>query len=189
MRRLSPSIRYDATGGVVTDLNTAWGFCGPVGSYTWRLLGERRMLGVLHARHYPLEWCPGGGDFAPCDAWEERAAYVVEETARKPYDIYGKRVVVVDKQSWAVLATDLFDKTGALWKTCASFWSYRPYARGGDGAEEVDYLLGGTCLDLREQEANRWRLPGTRSLADAVSINAGLEKDRFTAAALPDAMR
>jgi hypothetical protein len=182
--RLPPQIRYDGTGGVVMDLNSMWGFNAPVGSYTFKLLGERKMLGVLHARHYPAEWCPEGGDFAPCDAWEERAVYVVEATAEKPYDIYGKRVVALDKQAWVVLASDLYDKKGKLWKTLVNHWSYRP---DKTGRQEWPYLLSGFVIDFEESQANRWRLPGTRPLAEAVAINTGLGRELFTVDAMPKA--
>jgi hypothetical protein len=183
--RIWPQIRYQATGGVVSDLNSTFGFNGPVPSYSWRFLGERQMLAPLHARRYPSEWCPGAGDFAPCDVWEPRSVYVVEGVPRRPYDIYGKRILAIDKQSWVVVASDLEDKEGHLWKSVINFWSYRPDPRGGE--EERGYLLSGAYLDVRHDEANRWRLPGTRPLAEAIVFDSGLEKDRFTTAALANA--
>jgi len=182
VRKLSAQFRYDATGGVVADLNSTFGYNGPVGSYTWRLVGEQTLLGVLHARRFPAEWCPGSGDFAPCDAWEERTAFVVEGTARTPYDIYRKRVVAIDRQSWVVLSTDLLDKDDKLWKTVLNFWSFRP---AGDGGDEWPYLLAGSYLDVQNDEANRWRLPGTRPLAETVRFNSGLTREAFTTSALP----
>lgn len=180
--RLPPNIRYDATGGVVADMNSMFGFNGPVPSYRWRCVGERRMLGVVHARRYPAVWCPAGGDFAPCDAsWEPRTVYVIEGTPRRPYDIYGKRVLAIDKQAWLVLASDLFDKEGKLWKTTVNFWSFRADAGGGG---ERAYLVAGTFVDHLNDEANRWRLPGTRPLEEAVRLNTGLRRDEFTTAAL-----
>jgi hypothetical protein len=183
VRRLSSKLLYEAPGDTVVDINSYWGFSGPLGSYTFRLVGERRMLGVIHAQGYPLTWCPGAGDFAPCDRWEERDALVVEATATKSYDIYSKRVIVLDKHSWVVLASDLYDREGRLWKTYVNFWSYRPDARGR-GDEEWGYQLGTTCVDLLENRALRSRLPGTRSLAEAVDINGGLEASAFGPMAL-----
>jgi hypothetical protein len=178
-RRISATIRYESFGDVVIDLNSSFGLNVPHGSYTWRFLGERPMLAVMHGRHYPAAWCPGGGDFAPCDVWERRTAYVVEGTAVLPYDTYGKRIVAVDREGWVVLATDLHDKPGALWKTWINFWSYRPYAGGGPGAEEYAYLLAGSGVDFEADKAIRWRLPGTRPLADAVKLNTGLTVEEF----------
>jgi hypothetical protein len=179
-RRIPATIRYEAFGDVVIDLNGSWGLNVPHGRYTWRVLGERRMLGVLHAGHYPAVWCPGDGDFAPCDVWEGRTALVVEGAAVQPYDSYGKRVVAIDKEAWVVLATDLHDRKGALCKTWVNFWSYRPYARGGADAEEHGYLLAGTGVDFEAGKAIRWRLPGTRSLAEAVAVNTGLTREDFS---------
>jgi hypothetical protein len=187
-RRIPPQIRYEAFGDVVIDLNSTWGLNVPHGSYTWKLRDERKMLGVLHAQRYPAEWCPGAGDFAPCETWEERTVYVVEGTAVQGYDSYSKRVVAIDKEAWVVLATDLFDRKGERWKTWINFWSYRPYARGGADAEEIAYLLSGTGLDFADDKAIRWRLPGTRSLADAVAVNTGLTPEDFNPGRLGTAL-
>jgi hypothetical protein len=187
-RRIPPQIRYEAFGDVVIDLDSTWGLNVPHGSYTWKLLGERKMLGVLHGTRYPAEWCPAGGDFAPCEGWEERNVYVVEGTAVQSYDSYAKRIVAIDKEAWVVLATDLFDKQGARWKTWINFWSYRPDARGGDDGEEIPYLLAGTGVDFSDDKAIRWRLPGTRPLAEAVAVNTGLKPEAFNPGELGTAL-
>jgi hypothetical protein len=188
-RRIPPQIRYESFGDVVIDLNSSWGLNVPHGSYRWKLLGERKMLGVLHGKKYPAEWCPGAGDFAPCESWEERTVYVVEGASLQSYDSYSKRIVAIDKESWVVLATDLFAKDGTRWKTWINFWSYRPYARGGGDAEDVAYLLAGSGVDFTDQKAIRWRLPGTRPLAETVSVNTGLKVEDFNPGTLGTALR
>jgi len=65
-----------------------------------------------------------------------------------------------------------------------NFWSYRPYARGGPEAHEYSYLLAGSGIDFEDKKAIRWRLPGTRSLADALAINTGLTREDFSVAHL-----
>jgi len=187
VRRIPPKIRYESFGDVVIDLNSAFGFSAPTVNYSWRFLGERKMLGVMHGRHYPATWCPGGGNFAPCEVWEERTVYLVEGIPRMPYDSYGKRIIAVDKHAWVILATDLYDKTNQLWKTWMNFWSYRPYARGGPDAHEHPYLLAGSGIDFADKKAIRWRLPGTRSLAEALAINTGLTREDFSVAHLGEA--
>jgi hypothetical protein len=104
----------------------------------------------------------------------------VEGTARAPYDSYGKRVIAVDKEAWVVLATDLYDRDGTFWKTWINFWSYRPYTGGGGGEVEHAYLLAGSGIDFQYEKAIRWRLPGTRPLAEAVAINTGLTPEDFS---------
>jgi len=188
VRRIPPQIRYEAFGDVVIDLNSSFGFNAPIASYSWHFLGEGRMLGVMHGRHYPVRWCPGGGDFAPCEVWEERTVYLVEGIPRMSYDTYGKRIIAIDKHAWVILATDLYNKTDELWKTWMNFWSYRPYARGGPDSHEYSYLLAGSGIDFDDQKAIRWRLPGTRSLAEAVAINTGLTPDEFSVSHLGEAL-
>ena len=139
-------------------------------------------------RNYPVEWCPRGGDFAPCDVWEERPVYLVEGTPRMPYDSYGKRVIAIDRHAWVILATDLYDKKQELWKTWMNFWSYRPYAAEGPDAEEFSYLLAGSAIDFADQKAIRWRLPGTRPLSQAVTVNRGLSREDFSIGTLGQAL-
>jgi hypothetical protein len=186
VRRLPSRILYDAPGDTVLDLNTLWGFSASLGSYRFRFVEERAMLGVLHARRYPAEWCPAGGDFAACETWEPRTVYVIEALPQKADDPYGKRLIALDKHAWVVVASDLFDRQGQLWKTYMNFWSYQAYAPGGDEGERP-YLLAASCVDLRENKAYRWRLPGTRPLAASVAINTGLTEDLFSTATLGSA--
>jgi hypothetical protein len=188
VRRIPPQIRYEAFGDVVIDLASAWGFSAPTANYSWRYLGERKLLGVMHARNYPTEWCPEQGDFAPCEVWEERTVYLIEAIPRMPYDSYGKRIIAVDKQAWVILYTDLYDKEQQLWKSWINYWSYRPYAGGGPNSEEHAYILAGSAVDFADEKALRWRLPGTRPLAEAVTINTGLRLDDFSVGALGTAL-
>ena len=83
--------------------------------------------------------------------------------------------------------TDRFDKDGARWKTWINFWSYRPDARGGDG-QEIAYVLAGTGVDLKDDSAIRWRLPGTRPLAEVVAVNTGLKPEAFNPGVLGTAL-
>lgn len=182
-RRIPASIRYEAFGDVVIDLNSSFGLDVPHGSYTWRFVGERPLLGVVHAREYPSRWCPGGGDFAPCDVWERRNALIVEGTPTQDHDIYGKRVIAIDREAWVVLYTDLYDRDGKRWKVWMNFWSHRP-GPSGAGGEEQAYLLGGSGIDFHEDRAIRWRLPGTRPLDQAIRINTGLVPADFNPASL-----
>ena len=107
----------------------------------------------------------------------------MEGAAQKPYDVYGKRVIAIDRQAWVVVASDLYDRRGRLWKTYVPFWSYQPDASGGD-PKERPYLLAASCVDLLENRAFRWRLPGTRPLAKAVAFNTGLTEADFSPANL-----
>jgi hypothetical protein len=112
--------------------------------------------------------------------------YVIEATAEKSHDPYGRRLIAVDKHAWVVVASDLFDRQERLWKTYMNFWSYQPDATAPDEGERP-YLLAASCVDLLENKAYRWRLPGTRPLADSVAINTGLAEDRFSSATLGSA--
>ena len=78
VRRLSTAQRSDALFGQDTDVDSYYGYAGHSAWMDWKLLGEKEMLGVLHAQNFPVKWADGQGDFAFDDVWEKRKVWVVE---------------------------------------------------------------------------------------------------------------
>ena len=188
LRRLSPQIRYSTPGEIVIDLNSIFGFDAPIASYSWRLIGEREMLGPMNVRDYPARWCPGDASFAPCDVWEKREAWIVEATARLPYDAYSKRVIAIDKKTWLVLATDLYDGGGELWKTVFNLWRHMPVPNAEGQTEQMMLILAGTAIDLQGGRALRWRFPSSRDVP-MVEVNVGLHPIDFSVGRMASAFR
>src|SRR5439155_19927111 len=68
------------------------------------------------------------------EAWELRQLYVIEAT-EKPRSVtqtFGseglaipKRVLYIDSEGWFITASDQYDTKGQLWKTIATFNTYR----------------------------------------------------------------
>ena len=128
IRRMSTAQRSDSLFGQDTDQDSYWGFSGHIAWSDWKLLGVKEVLGVVHREHYRPERCPGGADFVYCDNWEKRRVYVIEGTSKLPQYAYGKRVIYLDAEAWIVLASDIYDKRGELWKVWMEFFSYRKQA-------------------------------------------------------------
>ena len=81
VRRLSSAQRSDALFGQDTDVDSYGGYAGQIPWFTWKFLGDKKILGTFHAEKFPVEYCPGGGDFVYCDNWEKRDVWVVEGVA------------------------------------------------------------------------------------------------------------
>jgi hypothetical protein len=109
------------------DPDSYFGFAAKVEDYNYRFLGEREMLASVHAVHSPEPQCPqdGGKTICPED-WEMRHLYVIEANAKPGHDVtIPKRILYIDSEGWFITASDQYDRDGKLWKTLATFNTYR----------------------------------------------------------------
>ncbi len=60
VRRLSTAQRSDALFGQDTDVDCYYGYAGHIAWMEWKFLGEKKMLGVFHAKNFPVKWAAGG---------------------------------------------------------------------------------------------------------------------------------
>jgi hypothetical protein len=161
---MSTAQRSDALFGQDTDVDSYWGFSGHIAWFDWKLLGMREMLGVLHREHFRPQRCPGGADFVFCDRWEKRKVYVIEGTSRLPQYAYGKRVLYIDSEAWVVLASDIYDKRGELWKVWIEYFSFRKQAPGSDLVYEDEMgFTSATMVDTQMNHATVIMIPGPNS--------------------------
>jgi hypothetical protein len=165
IRRMSTAQRSDSLFGQDTDQDSYWGFSGHIAWSDWKLLGVKEVLGVVHREHFRPQRCPGGADFAYCDNWEKRRAYVIEGISKLPQYAYGKRVLYLDAEAWVVLNSDIYDKRGELWKVWMEFFSYR---KQGDPASKVVYddemgFTSAVMIDTQMNHATIIMIPGPAS--------------------------
>ena len=119
-----------STGGAYAntiDPDSYFGFSAKIEDFTYRLLGEKQMLASVNAAHSPEVQCPfdGGRTICPED-WEMRHLYVIEATAKPGQDLsIPKRILYIDSEGWFITASDQYDRDGKLWKTLATFNTYR----------------------------------------------------------------
>jgi hypothetical protein len=165
IRRMSTAQRSDSLFGQDTDQDSYWGFSGHIAWSEWKLLGVKEVLGVVHRQHFRPQRCPGGADFAYCDNWEKRRAYVIEGVSKLPQYAYGKRVLYLDAEAYIVLNSDIYDKRGELWKVWMEFFSFR---KQGDPASKVVYedemgFTSAVMIDTQMNHATVIMIPGPAS--------------------------
>ncbi|MFM7736639.1 MAG: DUF1329 domain-containing protein, partial [Alphaproteobacteria bacterium] len=124
VRRLSSAQRSDALFGQDADVDSYYGYAGSPTWFDWKFLGEREMLGVFHAQNLPVKWAAGSANFAFDDVWEPRKVYVIEGTPRLAQYAYSKRIIFVDKETYAVLYSDIYYRAGNLCKVWLNYFSF-----------------------------------------------------------------
>jgi hypothetical protein len=116
------------------DPDSYFGFMAKIEDYNYKLLGIKPMLVVAHAENVPAKPCSYDGKRTVCpEDWELRQVYIVEADA-KPLSWHQKiggattipkRVLYIDSEGWFITASDQYGNDGKLWKTIATFNTYR----------------------------------------------------------------
>jgi hypothetical protein len=195
VRRLSSAQRSDALFGQDTDVDSFYGYSGHVAWMDFKYLGERDVLGVMHAQHLPVKW-DEKADWAFDDVWEKRRVHVIEGISKLPQYAYGKRVIFVDKEAWVIPYTDIYDRSGELWKIWINDISFRREAFEGPGAieypDEMGFIPAIVMVDVQLEHATKASLPSHRYPGEQgwyfnQGEKAGVTDDWFTVAALVNA--
>ncbi len=166
VRRLSTAQRSDALFGQDADIDSFYGYAGHIAWMNWKLLGEKEMLGSWHGVNYPSKPASGGADFAFDDVWEKRPVYIVEGVSRLPQYAYGKRIIYIDKEAWGVPYSDMYDRSGSLWKVWVNMFSMRKEPFPGAKLSKYDYEApfdgGVVMIDMQLSHATRVNLPSSK---------------------------
>ncbi len=192
VRRLSSAQRSDALFGQDTDVDSYGGYAGQIPWFEWKYLGEKDVLASFHSEAYPVKYCDGAGDFIFCDTWEKRKAYVVEGVPKLPQYAYGKRLIFIDKESYLVDYSDIFDRSGQLWKVWVNQWSFKNRATSSYGdtyPDEMPFQPSITMVDMQLSHATRAALPSSKYPGEQgwyynQGDKAGLSEEFFTVAHL-----
>jgi hypothetical protein len=165
VRRLSTAQRSDALFGQDTDVDSYAGYAGHIAWMTWKFLGERDLIGAFHSRHFPAKWSDTV-DWAFDDTWEKRRVYVVEGVSKLSQYAYGKRVIFIDKESWLIPYSDIYDRSGELWKIWINNWGFRKKAlESPDAVEYPDEMAFSSAIvmvDMQLEHATKASLPSPR---------------------------
>ena len=162
VRRLSSAQRSDALFGQDTDSDSYGGYAGQIPWFDWKFLGEKAILASFHSEAFPVKYCPGEGDFIFCDAWEKRQAYVVEGVPKLPQYAYGKRILFIDKETYYIAFSDIFDRSGQLWKVWVNQYGFKKRATSSYGdtyPDEMPFNPSITMVDLQLNHATKAALP------------------------------
>lgn len=192
VRRLSSAQRSDALFGQDTDVDSYYGYAGNPAWFDWKLVGEKEMLGVMHAQNYPVKWAAGSANFAFDDVWEPRKVWVVEGTPKLAQYAYSKRILWIDKETYAILYSDIFDRAGSLWKVWLNDFSFRNAAFPGAAIQYPDeqgFLPSIVMVDIQASHATKASLPSTRFPNEMgwyfnQGAKSGTSADYFTVASM-----
>ena len=199
-RRMSSAQRSDALFGQDIDVDSYGGYAGQVPWFEWKLLGEKPMLASLHGVRLPPRPCEKDGGMTFCENWEERpSVYVIEGRPKVPNYAYSKRLIYVDKESYFVIYSDLYDQGGELWKVVMQ--SIRTSKRPNPNVDyEYDeprmFIYAFSVIDMQLMHGTRAAIPGLAFDDEAAwYIDVGFDQDQsaeehwFTIAGLISAGR
>jgi outer membrane biosynthesis protein TonB len=162
VRRLSTAQRSEGVFGQDIDLDSYGGYSGNPSWTDWRLLGTKTVLATMHGQNYPAKWLPAPNDFLFDDQWEPRDVWVLEGRSRLPGYAFGSRVIYIDRESFFIPYTEIFDLQGRLWKGLVQSWVYKGTIREGS-KYKVDYLrtiiAGISLFDMQLNHATRCQFP------------------------------
>ncbi|MFQ5477809.1 MAG: DUF1329 domain-containing protein [Candidatus Binatia bacterium] len=164
VRRMSSAQRSDALFGQDIDVDSYGGYAGQIPWFEWRLLGEKPMLASLHGKRLPPEPCTKDGGMTFCESWEKRPdVYVIEGIPQAPNYAYSRRVIYVDKETYFIIYSDLYDQGGELWKVVMQ--SIRTSKRPNPSvAYEYDeprmFIYAFSVIDLQLMHGTRAAIPG-----------------------------
>ena len=193
VRRLSTAQRSDALFGQDTDVDSYYGYAGHIAWMDWKYLGEKEMLGVYHGNNFPVKWAAGGADYAFDDVFEKRKVYVIEGTSKLAQYAYGKRVLYIDKETFTVPYSDIYDRAGQLWKIWINQFSFRkqpfPGAKLSVYPDERAFLPSIVMVDMQLSHATKAALPSHRYPGEEgwyfdLAHKAGTTEEFFTVAHL-----
>jgi hypothetical protein len=191
VRRLSTAQRSDALFGQDTDVDSYYGYAGHIAWMDWKYLGEKEIIGVTHAEHFPVKWNEKV-DWAFDDVWEKRKVYVIEGISKLPQYAYSKRVLFIDKETWGIPYSDIYDRSGELWKIWINDVSFRKSVPGSAAItyeDEQPFAPAIVMVDMQLEHATKASLPSPRFPGEQgwyyhQGEKAGITDDWFTVAAL-----
>jgi hypothetical protein len=181
VRRLSTAQRSEGVFGQDIDLDSYGGYGGNPSWTSWRLLGTKTIIASMHGRELPAKWLPPPNDFLHDDVWEPRDVWVLEGRSRLPGYAFGSRVIYIDRESFFIPYTEIFDLQGKLWKGLVQNWVYRDQMRP-ESKYKVGYkrivLSNVEMFDMQLGHATRCQFPDEsfKGQEDGWYMNAGEEE-------------
>jgi hypothetical protein len=165
VRRLSSAQRSDALFGQDTDADSFEGYQGNIAWMTWKLVGEQKVLGTMHAESLPVAWGKPSGDFLHDDVWEPRDVWIVEGVSKLPQYAYSKRVIFLDKEVFRVPFTDMYDPAGELWKVWVNNYKFSKEPMPGSKYGmpwPFGYRPSISMIDIQLEHGTNCSLPSSR---------------------------
>ena len=169
--RLAPQVAYDGPGTASDGLRTTDNFnmfSGAPDRYDWKLIGKREMY--VPYNNYELgspklkydQIIKAGHINQDLTRYELHRVWEIEATLKAgERNIYAKRRFFLDEDSWGILASEMYDGRGQLWRVGEGYQSH-DYNRqvSGTVAETLYDLVAGRYLVIglnnEEKHANTY---------------------------------
>ncbi|MEN0105491.1 MAG: DUF1329 domain-containing protein [Pseudomonas sp.] len=128
--RRAPTVAYDSSarysfGQVVSD--SVDGYNGAPDRYDWKLIGKQELLVGYNAYRLASKALKYSDILKPgylnpdYTRYEKHRVWVVEASLKAgARHVYGKRRFYLDEDTWQIMATDIYDNRGELWRTYES---------------------------------------------------------------------
>jgi hypothetical protein len=143
------------------------GFNPKTEEYFYKFLGEKNMLGTIHALHSPEQRCPTDGGTSACpEAWEMRHLYVVEArpNRREVNALDARTIVYLDSEMWFEPYIDTYDRQGRLFRNHIYWLATRdrpvPDAKVAIYPFKRSFVVGAVSTDVQSGLATMCYLPG-----------------------------
>jgi hypothetical protein len=197
VRRLNEAIMSSSTASGTSahawDPDHYSGFNPKTEEYFYKFLGEKNMLGTIHALHSPEVRCPTDGGTSACpEAWEMRHLYVVQALPnRKRVNALDARTIIyLDSEMWFEPYIDTYDQAGSLFRSHIYWLATRdrpvPDARVAIYPFKRSFVVGAVSTDVQSGLATMCYLPGHETPEhECWYINMGaVDKQFFTTDAM-----
>ena len=175
VRRVDESILSSSTTAGGTSAH-AWdpdhysGFNPKTEQYNYRFLGEKNMLGCVHASHSPEVRCPTDGGTSACpETWEMRHMYMVEATPNRSRvnALDSRTVIYMDSEMWFEPYIDTYDRDGRLFRNHIYWLATRdrpvPDAKVAIYPFKRSFVVGAVSTDVQSGLATMCYLPGAET--------------------------
>jgi hypothetical protein len=190
---LSSSVTTNGSSAHAWDPDHYSGFNAKPEEYLYKFLGEKDMLGTLHAIHSPEIQCETDGGASACpEAWEMRHLYLLEArpdpSRASPLD--SRTVIYMDSETWFEPYIDGYDRKGNLFRNHIYWIANRdrpvPDARIAIYPFQRSFVVGAVSTDLQSGLSTMCYLPGRESAEhECWYINMGaVDKNFFSTDAM-----
>jgi len=200
IRRMSEAVLSTAGGAQSWDPDHYAGFDAKLEEYDYQLVGEKNMLGPVHAEHSPEIRCPTDNGTSACpEAWEMRHLYIMSAKPRRHgaqsnrQALHSDTLIYIDGEVWFTPYIDTYDQRGQLDQNHIYWLAIRdrpvPDAKVAIYPFKRAFVVGAVSTDVQSSLSTMCYLPGIETPErECWYINMGaVDKEFFTIEAMTKA--
>lgn len=123
------------------------GFAGRTPEFTYKYLGEKKIIGLADAKLGMKEMRDVKVDMVPVESngWEVKDVYVIEVTPKDPKYPISKKMLYIDKEHYWAYYCAGWDRAGVLWKV----WQTAVTKQPNEAGEAYPYMKGMMGVDIQ----------------------------------------